>query len=155
MDLLKKIDCYFESILKWGVVIVFSLMCLLSMVAIISRWFQMSLLWIDPVIRHLILIICFLGCSLAIGENKNIKIELLSKKIKSKYVSILSKLICSVTCFILFKGAYEFFQTEMKYGRVELLGLHSSALVSIVPIGFLFLAFRYLTTLFISSEESQ
>jgi len=136
----KKLDTFVQA----TIVVSFSLMALLSLFSILTRWFTISFLWIDPLIRHLILIISFLGAYLAIVKNKNIKIELFSEKLQSKWKDSFIAFLCSATCFYLYLGSYNFFLIERTYGKTELLGLHSSLLVAIVPVGFILLSIRFL-----------
>ena len=69
-------------------------MLIISTLSIFLRWFQVSFLWTDPLVRHLVFITAFLGGSLATGANNHIRIDLAGKlfeKFDAKYQIWLNK----------------------------------------------------------------
>lgn len=141
-NLLDKLTTYLLTILIF-------LMISLSLAAIIARYSSITLLWIDPLLRHFVFLATFLGASLAIGSNKHIKIDVLPRVIElkcsartQKIYEVLGLLITLIIIFYLYKAGHEFFLSEKEYGTESFLDLHSSTLTSIIPYGFLLLMIR-------------
>lgn len=158
--MIKKLDQYLENFAKWSILFCVLSMLLLSLSSIVLRWFEMSLLWIDPLVRHLVFVAAFLGGSLATGANQHIKIDLLSRLLEKsqnlklkKFIEALVLLITFIACFVLVKGSYQLTLVEFEYGKEEFLGLHSGYLVGIIPVGMGLIALRVMTQLFLRLKE--
>ena len=141
------------------VVIVVALMLSLSVASIILRWFQISMPWIDPLVRHLVFITAFLGATLASGKSRHISIEILPKFLenqgKLRTLFVLNKFIhlCTIVGTTwLFASGYQFYFVEKEFGQMTVLGLHTSSLVAIIPVGFCLIFFRTLLS-FLNFKE--
>ncbi len=127
-------------------------MLFFSVLSIVLRWFEVSLLWIEPLVRHLVFLAAFIGGSLATGSNQHIKIDLMSRileKVEKPFVKKLLDIFILATtllaCAILVKASYELAVIEFDYGKVEFLGIHSGYLLGIIPVGMSFISLRVLT----------
>lgn len=127
-------------------------MLFLSVLSIVLRWFEVSLLWIEPLVRHLVFVAAFIGGSLATGANQHIKIDLLArilekveKPVVKKIVDLLILLCTLLACLILVKASYDLAVVEFEYGKIEFLGIHSGYLLSIIPAGMGFISLRVMT----------
>jgi TRAP-type C4-dicarboxylate transport system permease small subunit len=126
-------------------------MLLFSVLSIVLRWFETSFLWIEPLVRHLVFITAFLGAVLATATGRHIAIEILAKYLetakKEKFHFVLNKFISLLTLgalvWLTYSG-YAFFIVEKEYGKLTGLGLHSSTLVAIIPVGFALIFLRTL-----------
>ena len=154
--MIKAFDQILENVAKVAIVICVMLMLGLSVLSIVLRWFEVSLLWIEPLVRHLVFLAAFIGGSLATGANQHIKIDLLSrvlekveKPLMKKIIESLVLLITLVACAILVKASYDLAIIEFEYGKPQFLGIHSGYLLSIVPVGMGFIALRVITQLFL------
>ncbi len=138
-----------DQIVGYLLVVVVALMLSLSIFAIVLRWFDQSLGWIDPLVRHLVFVTAFLGATLASGKSRHIAIEILPKFLenqgKHRALFILNKFINLATIIgtiWLFASGYQFYHVEKEYGQMLSLGLHSSTMVAIIPVGFALIFFR-------------
>jgi TRAP-type C4-dicarboxylate transport system permease small subunit len=150
MKFFRLIDLMIEKITTWALVSGVFLMLALALTTIILRWFNMSLLWLDPFVRHLVFIVTFLGGIIATGRGSHIGIDILSKSLEvnnstqailylKRFVSIVSVLSLSW----LTHASWKFMQVELEFGRDVFLGIHSGFLVGIIPVGFALIAYRF------------
>ena len=160
--MIKKLDQILDYIAKWGVLVCIGLMLVLSLTNISLRWFENSVLWIEPLVRHLVFLAAFFGGAIATGEGQHIKIDLLSKlleKTDSKLTQFIIERIVVVACIvatvILTKAGYDLFLVEKEYGREAFLGIHSAYLVGIIPFGMGFIALRFFLNLFLKPKSQE
>ncbi len=148
---MKKLGQIIDSLCTNVLFVIVFLMIGLSLISIIARLFSVTSMWIDPLLRHLVFLSAFLGGVLAIGSDKHIKIDVLSKFIEYKYkdspkfqsyYQFFTLIITLLIVYFLGKAGYDFFLTEKEYGQEVFLGLHSSTLTSIIPIGFFLILLR-------------
>jgi len=140
--MIKRFDDFLDNISKWGVVFCVIFMLLLTISNIVLRWFQLSALWVEPLVRHLVFVAAFLGGSLATGNQHHIKIDLVSKlleKLKKEKLRRLLDLFLSIgtlfATFFLIKAGTDLAIIEFEYGKPAFLGIHSGYLLSIIPCG--------------------
>lgn len=125
----------------------------LSLLGIVLRWTGSSLMWVDPVVRHLVIVAAFGGGILAVGKKSHIRIDVLAKpmELAPPALRILVERILALATALVTVGlawsAWLFYLSEKEYGSAGLLGLHSSSLVIIFPIGWGLLALRWLLAL--------
>tara|TARA_Y100001936_G_C16057713_1_gene662128 strand:- start:202 stop:681 length:480 start_codon:yes stop_codon:yes gene_type:complete len=119
---------------------------------IVARWFGMSFLWIDPLVRHMVFLSAFMGAVMATGKGNHIKLDIVSRALESfnkqkakKVVDTLGALAAVVACYFLFLAGKDFALVELEFGRETFLGIHSGWLVSIIPFGFAFIGLRFIT----------
>jgi len=148
--MIKKFDSYIDKIAFYGIVISVLLMLGLTVLNIVLRWFNTSILWIDPFVRHLVFLSAFLGGVLATGKDSHIRIDLATKlceRLESPGLSIwLNRLVYLVTMLatiLLSKAGYDFYKVELEFGKEAFLGIHSGFLVAIIPFGMGLISLRY------------
>lgn len=134
----------------------FTAILLLSVGSIVLRWLGSSLLWIDPMTRHLVFCCAFLGGSLATRAGVHIKIDLISKLLersKSQTLKFGHRLIIMcfsfLVCLILTKASWDFFLSEKEFGSPDVLGIHSSSFVGIIFVGMGLITLRFLNQILI------
>lgn len=149
-------DEFLESLSRWGIVLGLFLILALSVLSIFLRWFGESFMWMEPLVRHLVFLIAFLGGSLATSKNVHIRVDVFSKLVESTNSKIfrwvhqnLISLFCLITCLFLLKSSYDFFLVEKEYGGAAFLDIHSSWLVGIIPFGMGLIALRFFNQLVI------
>ena len=159
MKLLKFIDQFIDKISTWTLLVSVLLMLTLSVLAIVLRWFNLTLHWIEPFVRHLVFLSTFLGGVLATGRGTHIGIDILGKyleSINSELLYIWVRRITSLASFLtlgwLVYASYNFLLVELKYGKPVFWGIESGYLVAIIPVGFGLIAYRFFY-LFVSSFE--
>ena len=152
---------WMDRLTKVLLLVSFAVMLGLSALGIVLRWFGHSWMWIDPVVRHLVLVCAFAGGVLAVATNTHIRIDALAKPMErapealrawlNRMVSLASAL---VTAGLVYSG-WLFFVMEQEFGAPALLDLHSSWWVAIFPIGWAALFLRWLLTIFDSFTKRE
>ena len=156
----KTLGGWIDQIVQTVLVVTVFTMLLLSVLSITLRWFGISFLWVEPVVRHLVFATAFLGATLATSTGRHIAIEILAKSLEASKKEQPLFIINKVTSFLtsialtwLFISGYDFLKMEIEYGKVAFLGVHSSVLVSIIPIGFALMLTRTICDFFDFSKE--
>lgn len=157
MKLFKLLDQLIEKISTWTLLVSVLAMLTLSVLAIVLRWFNLTLHWIEPFVRHLVFLSTFLGGVLATGRGTHIGIDILGKyleSINSDSLYTWIRRVISLSSFLtlswLIYASYNFLVIELKYGKPVFWGIESGYLVAIIPLGFGLIAYRFFY-LFISS----
>lgn len=147
---LKIIDQAIDNFAKYLLVICISGMLIFSLATIIFRWMNITVLWFDPLIKHLVFFSTFLGGILTTGRNQHIGIDLISKYIENKHNNFLSTLIarfinlvCFLTLLWLISSSLTLVKDTFMYEGIVFLGIHRGHLTSLIPIGFSLMAFRF------------
>ncbi len=150
MKLFKFLDQAIEKVSTWTLLVSVLLMLSLSVLAIVLRWFNLTLHWIEPFVRHLVFLSTFLGGVLATGRGTHIGIDILGKYLESIHNDLLYnwiKRVGSLASFLtlswLIYASYNFLIVELKYGKPVFWGIESGYLVAIIPVGFGLIAFRF------------
>ncbi len=144
------IDKAIETFSKYALIVSIAIMLSLSLATIVFRWFNMTFMWMDPMIRHLVFLSAFLGGVLATGAKNHIGIDVASKILENKgWHSLNNNLrrlvdIAAIVVLVwLTKAAVSFVQMELEFGKEVMLGIHSGVLVMIIPFGFGLIAYRF------------
>jgi C4-dicarboxylate transporter DctQ subunit len=146
--LLHKIDislARFENVL---IVVTLSLMVILSFLQVLLRnFFNTGILWGDIFLRHLVLWVGFVGASLATREKRHIHIDILSRFVPKKWMTLIQTLIDVVSiliCIVLAKASYVFLSFEIEANTILFENIPAWYFQIILPIGFALIAFRFL-----------
>jgi TRAP-type C4-dicarboxylate transport system permease small subunit len=102
--------------------------------------------WTEPFVRLLVLWLTFLGASLITGENKHIKIDLMSTMLPSRWQpfrELLLSFVCILVSALLLKASIDYVRMEMEFGGQLFLKVPSWIGQLILPIGFLLILFRF------------
>lgn len=105
-----------------------------------------TLLWIDPMLRYLVLWSGFVGAILASLQGKHIAIDMSSLLLPKKYRGILAFAVSTVsalTCYGLLWASWLFIISEKEYGGAGLLGVASWIWNLIFPITFAAMSIIY------------
>lgn len=150
LNTLRKIDLWYEKVCLAILVVGVALMLVLSLFNIVSRWWGQSFLWIDPLVRHLVFLGAFLGGAIATGKKNHIAVDIVAKFLEAQnQPRLLMRLqgviaLVSLGCVLgLAYASYSFMLQEREYGAEAFLGIHSSWLVGIMPLGFCIIGLRY------------
>lgn len=145
---ISRVDHLYSKFVASFLVINVIALIFLAIYSIISRWLQLTNLWVDPLNRHLVLLLIFLGSTVAIDKKKHLKIDALAitfeKKVSPHYLLLLELLflvITSIIVFFLLISGIKFWLSELEYPVDAFLGLQQYHLVLIIPFGF-FLMFK-------------
>lgn len=129
-------------------------MLLISMVVIataqivLRNFFDMGLLWADPLLRVMLLWLGLLGAVAASHDNKHISIDLLSKLVPDKFlprIRMITSLFTAIVCAIVAYHAGRFVLDEYNYHTPSSVSYDIPAwtLELIIPLGFALIALRY------------
>jgi TRAP-type C4-dicarboxylate transport system permease small subunit len=103
--------------------------------------------WSEPLVRLLVLWTAFLGASLITGENKHIKIDILSELLPRRWLPVRELLLstaCIVVTALMVKASSGYIRMEMTFGAHLFLGIPTWLGQIILPAGFSLLLFRFL-----------
>ena len=159
MNHLARIDKAIARFEGWLLIIFLSLMVSLTFIQVILRslfiyahlgWandLMGHLDWAEPFVRLLVLWVTFLGASLVTGENKHIKIDLLTQIIPTSWlplVDVLLSLAGALVAALMLKASLFYVSTEMSFGGKLFLDIPTWIGQLILPLGFLLICFRFL-----------
>lgn len=150
MKIFKTIDTYVEKFCAAILVACILSILIFSSLTIILRWFQINLMWIDPMVRHLVFLGTFLGGVIATGRGTHIGIDLVSKIVEVKgykkaqvNINRIIYLSSALAMLWLFKSGFDFARVEFEFAKIEFFGISSGYLVSIIPFGIALIGYRF------------
>jgi len=123
-------------------------MILLSCLQILLRlFFDSGLIWIDPLLRHLVVWGGFFGAVLAVSRNKHISLDISEFILPVRYgvwLRFFGRLSSCVVCALLTYASCLFLLSEMEFGGGTLLLLPSWVWSLVFPLAFAAMALRFL-----------
>lgn len=161
MNKLDKIDQVLNKVNRFFIVVLTIVIIVTSFLNIVLRWFDTSLPFVDPLVRHIVFALAFLGALEATERSQNISIDILKRYIDSKkkngnwvkFIDLGVFALSSIGCLWLASSAYKFVKVEMEYSRELFWGFDTGIAASIIPFGFLLLAVKSLLKLLMSLGE--
>lgn len=149
-QLIKRIDKFLDKATSHTLVITVFTMLIFSVVSIVLRLFNISFLWIEPFVRHLVFLCIFLGGIIATGRGTHIGIDIIGKYLEGKnshrskrFLAFLTNVISFLALFWLSHASIAFVKVEQEFGKAVFFGIHSGVLVMIIPFGFSLIALRF------------
>ena len=140
---IKAINIIEDSIL----VVILSSMIILSVYQIISRnLFSEGVVWIDPLLRTMVLWVGLAGAVVATRTDHHIKINVFAKYLPNNlllYVKRIVYLFTLLICLLIAWHAARFVFSEYEYGTTVFAGVPAWLTAIIIPISFLLIAIRY------------
>jgi TRAP-type C4-dicarboxylate transport system permease small subunit len=158
--LILKIDSYYSKFISSLLLLNVALLVILACYSIVSRWLQLTNLWVDPLNRHLVLLLVFLGSTIAIDKKKHLKIDVLNFAFENKvserfvkFVDLIFLFITSIIIFFLFISGVKFWLSELEFPVDAFLNLKQYHLAIIIPLGFVFMLKKYFFLLLKNTYE--
>ena len=108
---------------------------------------SVGIVWIDPLVRHLVLWIALLGASIATRENRHISIDLLSGRVSPSHYSRVQgavQLFSAMVCFLLIHPAVRFVQNDYVAGKTLAFGIPLWLAQAVMPATMLVMGMRFL-----------
>ena len=140
---IKLIDVIEDSLL----VVILSSMIMLAVYQIISRnLFSEGVVWIDPLLRTLVLWVGLAGAVVATRTDHHIQINVFAKylpRILLPYVKRLVYLFTLLICLLIAWHAARFVISEYEYGTIAFAAVPAWLTAIIIPVSFLLIAIRY------------
>jgi TRAP-type C4-dicarboxylate transport system permease small subunit len=159
MIVLRCIDRAIARLEGWLITLFLGLMVTLTFFQVILRalytyvhvqWanqFMGALSWSGPFVRLLVLWLTFLGASLITGENRHIKIDIMSSLLPPGWLpfrELILSLACALVCGFMVRASMDYIDLEMTFGGHLFLGLPAWVGQIILPAGFAMILFRFL-----------
>lgn len=133
---------------------IFAGLCLSAMIIIVltqiflRNFYQTGISGADPLVRHLVLWVVFLGAGIAAKDNSHIKIDLLSKKLPNninKIINFLVSLFSTIVLGILIYAAMTFVSMEYTDSqKIPLMNIPVWTMEIIIPAGYTIVAIHTL-----------
>lgn len=128
-------------------------MVLLSSAQILLRnLLDAGLLWIDPLLRHLVLVLAFAGAILATSGKRHVQINVLGRLLKGIPARIGGAGVAAVgalICTWLGYAALQLLSEELEFGETVFLGIPAWGVALIFPLSFLTMAFQMFRLMFL------
>ena len=128
-------------------VMILSSMIILAVYQIISRnLFSEGIVWIDPLLRTLVLWVGLAGAVVATRTDHHVKIDVFAKYLPGNllpYVQRLVYLFTLLICLLIAWHAARFVISEYEYGTIAFAGVPAWLTAVIIPVSFLLIAIRY------------
>ena len=134
-------------------VLTLATMVILAIVQIFARnIFGEGVVWIDPLLRMLVLWVAIAGAVVATRTDNHIRIDFFTRKVSKKFCRQLQRSVyafCIFICSLIAYHAFRFVQMDYEYKTIAFANIPAWMTELIIPVGFFMIAFRYLL-LFIS-----
>lgn len=151
MQILNKIE---DSLL----VLILSSMIVLAVSQIVFRnILGEGVVWIDPLLRVLVLWIAMLGAIAATRTDNHIKIDIFTKYLPKKYLLTIKRFIYLITvvlCLLIAWHSLRFVMSEYEYQGIAFAIVPSWITASIIPFGFSVIALRYTLLLLYPAQKN-
>ena len=128
-------------------VLILSTMIMLAVYQIIARnLFAEGVVWIDPLLRILVLWVGLAGAVVATRTDHHIRIDIFAKYLPVNilpYVKRTVYLFTLLICLLIAWHAARFVISEYEYGTIAFAGVPAWLTAVIIPVSFLLIAIRY------------
>jgi TRAP-type C4-dicarboxylate transport system permease small subunit len=107
---------------------------------------SVGIVWIDSLVRHLVLWIALLGASIATRENRHISIDVLSGRLSPDRYSRVQgvvRLFSALVCFLLVYPAIRFVQNDYVAGKTLAFGIPLWLAQAVMPVMMLVMGGRF------------
>jgi len=139
-------------------VLFLSVMVLVAFAQVMLRnLFNVSFLWGDPLVRHLVLWVGFLGAAVAAHEGRHISIDALTKYLPARVVSwvkVVTSLFAAVVCWFLAQAAYVYLVQEAEFSVMTSLPIPLPIVLAIMPAGYALLVLHFALAAFTHALEA-
>jgi TRAP-type C4-dicarboxylate transport system permease small subunit len=152
MGLLKKIFSLVGRITAWTeetflCLLLFSMILLACLQIFLRIFFSSGILWIDPLLRYMVLWVGLFGAAVATKQSKHISIDIISHLLPEQFLPWLHSLLnlfSAAVCSVLTYAAIIFVRDEAFYGGMGILAIPSWCLNLAFPVAFGIIACRFL-----------
>jgi len=120
--------------------------------------FHTGLLWIEPLLRHLVLWIGFTAAVVATGRLRHIQMDVIGRLLPrgpQLFVARTTALAAAIVCAVLARAAWLFLADEQAFGSRGLLEIPVWVLTFVLFPGFALMAARFVTRAFGPAEVLQ
>ena len=125
-----------------------SAMILLASTQIVLRnFFDSGFIWIDPILRVMVLWLGLIGATVATRNNKHIRIDLLSKFFDRNTHRLIQSIVGQVsawTCLLVAWHGFKWIHLDYQDGLTSFAGIPAWMLEIVIPATFALIGLRYL-----------
>ena len=125
-------------------------MVLLSLLQIVLRnVLETGFAWVDPLLRHAVLWLGFMGAALASAQDRHIAIDVLSRLLHGRLSWIvhgLLRLLAAGVSLLLANSSYLLLRDEFEFETRSFLDIPTWVLMIVMPAGFIVIAYRFLVS---------
>ena len=145
---LRMVGSLYERLEEVLLVFLAVLMVSLGFLQILFRnLISIGIVWVDPLVRHLVLWVALLGASIATRENRHISIDVLSTYLSPALRQRVQgglQLFSALICLLLVHPAIRFLQDDYQPGKFLALGIPLWLSQTIMPVIMAVLGVRFL-----------
>ncbi len=158
----KKRSLFFETLHKvedYFLTLLLVLMVGLAFGQIVLRKFNISLVWADPLLRHLVLLLTLLGAMVASREHNHISIDIAARFVPARIglgIRVLCDAFAAVVCGLLTKATLMMFLDEFRHQRGGYLVDHVPLWLFqlFLPIAFCVMGLRFARYFLVGLKET-
>ena len=128
-----------------------TLLCAMILLAstqiLLRNLFDFGFVWIDPILRVLVLWLGLLGAMVATRNNRHISIDMLSRFVEGRALFLMQSVVEQVsawTCLVIAAYGLDWVRFDFLDGLVAFAGIPSWALEAIIPLSFGVIGLRFL-----------
>ncbi len=144
----RTLGSFYDRLEEIGLVFLVALLVSLGSLEILFRnLISIGIVWIDPLVRHLVLWIALLGASIATREERHISIDVLPPHLPPAYRSWVQAgvhLFSGLVCLLLVSPAIRFLQNDYQAGKTLAFGIPLWVSQAVMPAMMLVMGLRFL-----------
>ena len=129
------------------VALLISMIVLSSGEIVLRNFFDLGIIWIDPLLRVLVLWAGLIGATVASRDNKHIRIDLITRLFSKRihlFIQVFIGLFSAIVCGIIAWNGARWVLQDFNDKLTAFQGVPSWVLEIIIPIAFGLIAIRYL-----------
>ena len=131
----------------WLLISMLAVMVVLAVTQIVYRnVFGGGVVWIDPLLRMLVLWVALSGAVIASRTDNHIRIDFFAKYITGRYYFYIKRIVhayCVVICALISWYSINFVRMDYEFGTEAFAGMPTWVTQLIIPVAFGLMAFRY------------
>jgi len=147
---------FINKVEDWFLIVSLAVMVVLAVAQIFYRnIFGEGVVWIDPLLRVLVLWVAIAGAVVATRTDNHIRIDFFTRYVSKKYIKYLQRSVyafCIFVCGFIAWHAVRFVQMDYEFNTIAFANVPAWITELIIPVGFIMIALRYLL-LFISPPD--
>ena len=129
------------------VLLLSTMMVLASTQILLRNLFDSGFVWIDPLLRVLVLWLGLIGATVATRNNRHIRIDLLTRFFKRNTHRLIQSIIGQIsawTCLVVAWYGFKWVHMDYADGLTSFVGVPAWTLEVIIPVTFALIGLRYL-----------
>ena len=142
----------------WFLILMLAIMVVLAIAQIFYRnIFGEGVVWIDPLLRVLVLWVAIAGAVVATRTDNHIRIDFFTRYISERFHKHLLRLVyafCVFICGLIAWHAVRFVQMDYEYKTIAFANVPAWLTELVIPIGFFMMALRYFLLFLMPPEKS-